>query len=240
MSEVVDGVDRVRRCDCWRQSIAGHQLTHSRIPRRYQHCQLSNFEQTVDSLREAHRRAPPPGDARSSDGALLTASARCRSPAMAPGGELRGEGTRRLESPRRCASSAGDAGALSPPLSPPPSSSPSSPPPSELLQLLASSGDSGGRGGARSTRALAAGGRCTGRRREPRLMRLAFEKDDDGNDQVVCLLAGESIPAILKSISEFHQDAEWIRVEKEIEVNGKLRSGVVAYKLTATDFSSLK
>jgi len=57
VSEVVDGVDRVRRCDCWRQSLAGHQLTHARIPRRYQHCQLSNFEQTVDSLREAHRRA---------------------------------------------------------------------------------------------------------------------------------------------------------------------------------------
>lgn len=57
VTEVVDGVERVRRCDCWRQSIAGHQLTHSRIPRRYQHCQLSNFEQTVDSLREAHRRA---------------------------------------------------------------------------------------------------------------------------------------------------------------------------------------
>jgi DNA replication protein DnaC len=57
VSEVADGVERVRRCDCWRQSIAGHQLTHARIPRRYQHCQLSNFEQTVDSLREAHRRA---------------------------------------------------------------------------------------------------------------------------------------------------------------------------------------
>ncbi len=57
VTEVVDGVERVRRCDCWRQSIAGHQLTHSRIPRRYQHCQLANFEQTVDSLREAHRRA---------------------------------------------------------------------------------------------------------------------------------------------------------------------------------------
>ena len=57
VSEVVEGVERVRRCDCWRQSIAGHQLTHSRIPRRYLHCQLSNFEQTVDSLREAHRRA---------------------------------------------------------------------------------------------------------------------------------------------------------------------------------------
>ena len=50
-------MDRVRRCVCWRQSLAEHQLTHARIPRRYQHCQLTNFEQTVDSLREAHRRA---------------------------------------------------------------------------------------------------------------------------------------------------------------------------------------
>ncbi len=57
VTETVDGVERVRRCDCWRQSLAGHQLAHARLPRRYQHCQLSNFEQTVDSLREAHRRA---------------------------------------------------------------------------------------------------------------------------------------------------------------------------------------
>ncbi|MBP7778743.1 MAG: ATP-binding protein [Acidobacteria bacterium] len=57
VTEIVDGVDRVRRCDCWRQSLGEHQLANARIPRRYQHCQLSNFEQTVDSLREAHRRA---------------------------------------------------------------------------------------------------------------------------------------------------------------------------------------
>lgn len=57
VSEVIEGVSRVRRCACWRQSIAEHQLTHARIPRRYQHCELRNFEQTVDSLREAHRRA---------------------------------------------------------------------------------------------------------------------------------------------------------------------------------------
>jgi hypothetical protein len=69
---------------------------------------------------------------------------------------------------------------------------------------------------------------------------VAEKKDADGNDQLVCLLAGESNPAILKSISEFHQDADWIRVEKETEANGKLRSGVVAYKLTPTDFSVLK
>ncbi len=69
---------------------------------------------------------------------------------------------------------------------------------------------------------------------------VAEKKDADGNDQVVCLLAGESIPAILKSISEFHQDTDWIRVEKETEAGGKLRSGVVAYKLTPTDFSQFK
>jgi hypothetical protein len=69
---------------------------------------------------------------------------------------------------------------------------------------------------------------------------VAEQKDADGNDQFVCLLAGESIPAILKSIGEFHQDADWQRVEMETEANGKLRSGVTAYKLTPTDFSPLK
>ena len=68
----------------------------------------------------------------------------------------------------------------------------------------------------------------------------AEKKDTDGNDQFICLLAGESIPAILKSISEFHKDADWIRVEKETEAGGKLRSGVTAYKLIPTDFSLLK
>ena len=35
-------------------------------------------------------------------------------------------------------------------------------------------------------------------------------------------------------------DFDWIRVEKETEANGKLRSGVTAYKLTPADFSALK
>ena len=69
---------------------------------------------------------------------------------------------------------------------------------------------------------------------------VAEQKDADGNDQFICLLAGESIPAILKSIGEFHKDADWIRVEKETEANGKLRSGVTAYKLTPTDFSPIR
>jgi hypothetical protein len=69
---------------------------------------------------------------------------------------------------------------------------------------------------------------------------VAETKDADGNDQFVSLLAGESISAIQKFIASFHQDADWIRVEKETETNGKLRSGVPTYKLTPTDFSALK
>lgn len=69
---------------------------------------------------------------------------------------------------------------------------------------------------------------------------VAEKKDADRNYQFICLLAGENSPAILKSISEFHQDAEWVRVEKETEAGGKLRSGVTAYKLTPTDFSAIK
>jgi len=69
---------------------------------------------------------------------------------------------------------------------------------------------------------------------------VAEKKDADLNDQFVCLLAGDSIAAIRKAISEFHQDSEWQRVEQETEANGKLRSGVTAYKLTPADFSSIK
>jgi len=69
---------------------------------------------------------------------------------------------------------------------------------------------------------------------------IAEKKDADGNDQFVCLLAGESLPEILRSIGEFHKDADWISVEKETEAGGKLRSGVTAYKLTPTDFSTLR
>ena len=68
----------------------------------------------------------------------------------------------------------------------------------------------------------------------------AEKKDADGNDQFVCLLAGESIAAIQKSIGEFHQDAAWQRVEKETEKDGRLRSGVDAFKLLPTDFSLIQ
>lgn len=69
---------------------------------------------------------------------------------------------------------------------------------------------------------------------------VAEKKDADGNEQFVCLLAGKSLAGIQKSIGDFHKDAEWLRVEKETEKDGKLRSGVTAYKLTPADFSPIK
>lgn len=69
---------------------------------------------------------------------------------------------------------------------------------------------------------------------------IADKKDAEGHDQFVCLLAGESAEAIQKSIAAFHQDAQWQRLEKETEKDGKLRSGVESFKLTPTDFSLMK
>jgi DNA replication protein DnaC len=53
----VDGVERVTRCDCWRNNLQSSLLQEARIPRRYHHCQLSNFETHTDSQRTAHRKA---------------------------------------------------------------------------------------------------------------------------------------------------------------------------------------
>jgi DNA replication protein DnaC len=38
-----DGVRRMVRCDCWREEIVRRRLAGARIPKRYQHCDLSNF-----------------------------------------------------------------------------------------------------------------------------------------------------------------------------------------------------
>ena len=54
---VVDGVSRVTRCDCWQQRMQSSLLQNARIPRRYQHCTLENFETHTDSQRTAHRKA---------------------------------------------------------------------------------------------------------------------------------------------------------------------------------------
>jgi DNA replication protein DnaC len=57
LTTVVDGVEAVQRCDCWRARVVEHQMAAARVPRRYMHCELTNFEQNYDSLREAHRKA---------------------------------------------------------------------------------------------------------------------------------------------------------------------------------------
>jgi DNA replication protein DnaC len=53
----VDGVARVARCECWHQQLYETLLKNARIPRRYLHCELTNFETHTDSQRTAHRRA---------------------------------------------------------------------------------------------------------------------------------------------------------------------------------------
>jgi hypothetical protein len=69
---------------------------------------------------------------------------------------------------------------------------------------------------------------------------VAEPKDAAGHDQFVCMLAAPSLAAIPVAIASFHQDPEWQRAVKETEAMGPLRSGVIAYRLQATDFSRLK
>lgn len=52
-----DGVPRVTRCECWLQQATERALSGARIQKRYAHCELSNFEQHYDSLRDAYRKA---------------------------------------------------------------------------------------------------------------------------------------------------------------------------------------
>ena len=53
----VDGVSRVARCDCMRESAAARLLGEARIPRRYQHCDLANFTAYHEGLTKALRQA---------------------------------------------------------------------------------------------------------------------------------------------------------------------------------------
>ena len=57
----VEGVARVTRCDCVRESLAARLLGDARIPRRYQHCDLDNYvaynEQLVKAQQHARRLA---------------------------------------------------------------------------------------------------------------------------------------------------------------------------------------
>lgn len=56
-SITVDGTTRVTRCDCWHQRLYDSLLKNARVPRRYTHCELTNFETHTDSQRTAHRKA---------------------------------------------------------------------------------------------------------------------------------------------------------------------------------------
>jgi DNA replication protein DnaC len=57
----VDGVQRVTRCDCVRESSAARLIADARIPRRYQHCDFGNYvaynEQLTKALQHARRLA---------------------------------------------------------------------------------------------------------------------------------------------------------------------------------------
>jgi DNA replication protein DnaC len=51
------GVQRVTRCDCWYERLSKSLFESAQIPRRYRHCDLSNFETHTDSQRNAHQKA---------------------------------------------------------------------------------------------------------------------------------------------------------------------------------------
>ena len=53
----IDGVSRVTRCDCMRESAAARRLADARIPRRYQHCDLNNYTAYNEKLTKALEHA---------------------------------------------------------------------------------------------------------------------------------------------------------------------------------------
>jgi DNA replication protein DnaC len=56
-SAEVDGVERVVRCDCWRDELAARLLREARIPPRFLRSELETFEPDTDSQRDALRKA---------------------------------------------------------------------------------------------------------------------------------------------------------------------------------------
>lgn len=53
----VDGVPRVARCDCMRETAAARLLAEARIPRRYQHCDLATYVDYNEKLTRALHQA---------------------------------------------------------------------------------------------------------------------------------------------------------------------------------------
>ncbi len=69
---------------------------------------------------------------------------------------------------------------------------------------------------------------------------ISEQKDAASHDQFVCLLAGDSLVGMQRSIDAFHRDIQWKRIESETEREGKLRGNVETLKMRATDFSALR
>jgi DNA replication protein DnaC len=53
----VDGVERVVRCDCWRDTLIERLLTAARIPPRFARTELEMYQPDTDTQREALRKA---------------------------------------------------------------------------------------------------------------------------------------------------------------------------------------
>lgn len=45
-----DGVERLTRCDCWREDVARQMFRAARIPSRYERCDFENFQTPTDTL----------------------------------------------------------------------------------------------------------------------------------------------------------------------------------------------
>jgi DNA replication protein DnaC len=57
-SVIVDGVERLTRCDCWREELVTQQMAISRIPKQFARAELATFEGRGSNLKlEAYRLA---------------------------------------------------------------------------------------------------------------------------------------------------------------------------------------
>jgi DNA replication protein DnaC len=56
-SVTVDGVERLTRCDCWRDVVVSKYLADSRIPTKFARAELSTYKPDTDSQRDALRLA---------------------------------------------------------------------------------------------------------------------------------------------------------------------------------------
>jgi DNA replication protein DnaC len=54
---VVDGIETVVRCGCWRDDVTARLLREARVPPRFARAELDNFEHDMDTQRAAWRKA---------------------------------------------------------------------------------------------------------------------------------------------------------------------------------------